>query len=158
MKPALILMAFISSIGLAQQARDENEVVLVGTTDPDMVAAIRQARSTLDEFLALASNPPTGTSHYKLKVMVKDGVQTEHFWVTPFRVVNGGFEGTLANEPKVVRNVRAGQALKFSRAEISDWGYAKNGRQVGSHTVCVLFKKMPQEQADYYRKNYGFDC
>ena len=57
-----------------------------------------------------------------------------------------------------MRTVRAGQTLKFSRAEISDWGYLKDGRQVGSYTVCVLFKKMPKDQADYYRRNHGFDC
>jgi len=41
----------------ADETRDESEVVLVGTTDPDMVAAIGQARATLDEFLAIAANP-----------------------------------------------------------------------------------------------------
>ena len=52
----------------------------------------------------------------------------------------------------------AGQELEFTRDEISDWGYTKNGRQVGSFTVCVLFKTISKEEADYYRENYGFDC
>ena len=143
---------------VAAQQRDESEVVLVDTTDPDMVTAIKQARTTLPDFLELAANPPPGTDGYKLKVMVIDGAKTEHFWVTPFKIVPDGFAGVIANEPKMVKNVKGGQIVHFDKSLISDWGYTKNGRQVGSFTVCVLFKKMPADQVEYYRKNHGFDC
>ena len=123
-----------------------------------MVAAIKQARTTLADFLKLAANPPTSTDGYRLKIMIIDGAKTEHFWVTPFKVLPVGFAGVLANDPKVVQNVKAGQLVHFDDSLISDWGYTKNGRQVGSFTVCALFKKMPPEQVEYYRKNHGFDC
>jgi uncharacterized protein YegJ (DUF2314 family) len=112
----------------------------------------------LSAAVALAASPSANTDGFKVKVMVRDGREVEHFWVTPFRVVGSGFEGVLANDPRVVRNVRAGQILAFSRGEISDWGYVRGGRRVGSFTVCALFGKMPKEQADYYRRNHGFDC
>ncbi|MER8994809.1 DUF2314 domain-containing protein [Mesorhizobium sp. M0074] len=57
-----------------------------------------------------------------------------------------------------MHNVVAGQEIEFTRDEISDWGYTKNGHQVGSFTVCVMLKKMSKEDADYLRDNYGFDC
>lgn len=153
----VVAAALWATLALAQK-RDESEVVFVGTTDPQMVAAIREAQATLDSFLALAANPPAGTEGFKLKVLVRDGSDTEHFWVVPFRPTASGFEGTLANDPRVVHNVKAGQLIRFTKEEISDWGYVRAGRQVGSFTVCVLFKKMPADQADYYRKNHGFDC
>lgn len=152
-----LLLALFSSITSAQQ-RDENETVLVGETDPDMVTAIKQARETLPGFLKLAAAPPSNTEGYKLKVMVTDGSKTEHFWVTPFKPLQNGFAGVLANEPKVVGNVKKDQAVRFDESLISDWGYIKDGRQVGSFTVCALFKKMPPAQSEYYRKNHGFDC
>lgn len=155
---ALAVAALLSLPASAEGKRDENEIVLVENDDADMAAAIRQARAKLDEFLAIAANPPAGAADFKLKVMIRDGEDTEHFWVMPFRPAGKGFKGTLANEPQVVSNVEAGEEIEFSRAQISDWGYTKDGRQVGSYTVCVLFKKMPPEQADYYRKNHGFDC
>jgi len=158
MRALLFLLAFLATLAFAQQKRDENEIVLVRESDPDMIAAIRKARETLDDFFAIEKQRPPNTSGFKLKVMVKDGADVEHFWVTPFRAVESGFQGILANEPRIVRNVRHGQAIGFSRAEISDWGYVREGRQVGSFTVCALFKKMPKEQADYYRKTHGFDC
>ena len=154
----LALSLVVIAGGASAQQRDENEIIMFGAQDKDMVAAIQKARSSLDTFLELARNPPPGVSGLKLKVMVKDSNGTEHFWVAPFKSTATGFEGTLANEPRIVKSVRHGQQLSFTRADISDWGYVKNGRQVGSFTVCVMLKQAPKEQADYYRKNHGFDC
>ncbi len=142
----------------AEERRDLNEVVRTPTDDPDMTAARRKARDGLDGFLKLAANPPPGTKNFKLKVAITDEHGTEHFWVRPFRQLPDGFEGELANEPKIVKSVRWGQQLRFTRDQISDWGYVRHGRQVGSFTVCALFNKMPKAQADYYRKHHGFDC
>lgn len=135
MRAAFLILMLSAAVALAQEKRDENEVVFASETDPDMVVAIRKARESLDGFLALAASPPANTDGFKVKVMVRDGREVEHFWVTPFRVVGSGFQGVLANAPRVVRNVRAGQILAFSRGEISDRG-----------------------QADYYRRSHGFDC
>lgn len=162
MRPSLPLFVLALSLlvaGAARgQTRDENEVLMFSAQDKEMVAAIRNARSSLDTFLELAQNPPPEVSSLRLKVMVTDPNGTEHFWVTRFKPTATGFEGILANEPRIVKSVTHGQLLSFKRADISDWGYIKNGRQVGSFTVCVMLKQAPQEQADYYRKNYGFDC
>lgn len=149
---------FLVSSSFSQEKRDESEVVPIDRGDPEMEAAIRQAQATLDTFLQLAAKPPPNAFEFKLKVMVQEGRETEHFWVYPFRRISSGFEGSIANDPKIVRSVTAGQTIKFTRSEISDWGYVKDGRQVGNYTVCLLFKRMPKDQADYYRKNHGFDC
>jgi uncharacterized protein YegJ (DUF2314 family) len=158
-QPLLVLALTLLVAGTAfGQKRDENEVLMISRQDRDMAAAIRNSRASLDTFLQLAQNPPPEVSGLKLKVMVTDPNGTEHFWVTPFKPTATGFEGTLANEPRIVKSVKHGQLLTFSRADISDWGYVKDGRQIGSFTICVMLKQAPKEQADYYRKNYGFDC
>ena len=154
----LSLMLALPPIPAGAQSQGDDKVVNVARDDPDMAAAIAQARASLDQFLALSDAPPAGTTDYKLKVAVKDGDTSEHFWIIPFHKTATGFAGTLANEPQAVHNVTAGQELEFTRDDISDWGYTRNGRQVGSITVCVLFKTISKEEADYYRENYGFDC
>lgn len=58
----------------------------------------------------------------------------------------------------MVKNVRHGQQISFVRSDISDWGYVRNGKQVGSFTVCAMMRHAPKEQSDYYRKTYGFEC
>ena len=112
----------------------------------------------MDEFLALTEAPPSGTDRFKLKVEVHDGDISEHFWVIPFRRTETGFVGILANEPVAVRNVVLGQNIEFTRDDISDWGYRRDGRQVGSFTVCVMFKRMSKEEADTMHEESGYDC
>jgi len=136
----------------------DDKTVIFAPGDPEMTAATARALASLDEFLALAEAPPLGTDRFKLKVKVRDGHVTEHFWVIPFRRTETGFVGLLANQPEEVRNVVLGQNIEFTRDDISDWGYTRDGRQVGSFTVCVMFKRMSKEEADYMRDKYGFDC
>lgn len=157
-----VLSLMLGLVPVAAEAESTGQggdkVIGVARDDPDMAAAIAQARASLDQFLTLSDAPPAGTADFKLKVEVRDGDATEHFWIIPFHRTETGFAETLANEPEAVHNVVAGQELEFTRNDVSDWGYTKNGRQVGSFTVCVLFKTMAKEDVDYYRENYGFDC
>ena len=154
-----LLLAFAPTQVRAQDTgKGGDRTVMIASDDADMAAAIAKARSSLNDFLALSDSPPPGTDKYKLKVMVVDGDATEHFWVIPFKRTATGFVGILANEPELVHNVVLGQNIEFTRDDISDWGYTKNGHQVGSFTVCVMFKKMSKEEADYVRAAYGFDC
>lgn len=159
-RAALCLLLALIPLHVQAQGTDnsDDKTVMVAPDDADMAAAIAKARSSLDDFLALSEAPPPGTDKFKLKVMVVDGNVTEHFWVIPFKRTANGFVGILANEPELVRNVVFGQNIEFTRDDISDWGYTKNGRQVGSFTVCVMFKQMSKEEADYMRAQYGFDC
>ncbi|WP_245468773.1 MULTISPECIES: DUF2314 domain-containing protein [unclassified Mesorhizobium] len=147
--------------GLAgAQATDpgDDKTVIFAKDDPEMAVATAKALASLDEFLALAEAPPSGTDRFKLKVEVLDGNVSEHFWVIPFRRTETGFVGILANQPEAVRNVVLGQNIEFTRDDVSDWGYRRDGRQVGSFTVCVMFKRMSQEEADYLRDKSGYDC
>ncbi|WP_296737230.1 DUF2314 domain-containing protein [Mesorhizobium sp.] len=157
---ALCLLLTLATQAAGAQATEpsNDHVIIVAPGDPEMTAATETALAGLDEFLALADTPPSGTSRFKLKVKVKDGNVTEHFWVVPFRRTDTGFVGILSNQPAEVHNVVLGQNIEFTRDDISDWGYTRDGRQVGSYTVCVMFKRMPKDEADYVRAKYGFDC
>jgi len=136
----------------------QDRAVYVASANQAMAAARAHAQKTLPDFLKLAAKPPAGTGDYKLKVAITDAHGVEHFWVTPFEAVGTRFRGVISNTPALVRSVEQGQTVDFDRSQISDWGYIRNGRQVGSFTVCVLFQEMSQEEADRYRRDYGFDC
>ena len=135
-----------------------DQVQHVSEQDKNMNLAIAQAKSTLDDFLAVSRKPPDGASNFKLKVMLSDENGVEHFWFIPFKEIKGGFSGVLANNPEVIQSVTAGQVYSFQRDQITDWGYELNGKQIGSFTVCALFKTMPKEEVIRYKKDYGFVC
>ncbi|WP_250889193.1 DUF2314 domain-containing protein [Mesorhizobium sp. dw_380] len=147
-----------ASAGAQGADPDDDKTLIFAPGDPEMAAATAQALAGLDEFLAMAAAPPSGTDRFKLKVKVRDGHVTEHFWVIPFRRTETGFVGILANQPEQVRTVVLGQNIEFTRDDISDWGYTRDGKQIGSFTVCVMFKRMSKEEADYMRDKYGYDC
>jgi uncharacterized protein YegJ (DUF2314 family) len=153
-----VLTVVVSLLAGCKGSGDDSKVLSAANGNPDMQAAIRQARATLDTFLVTAATPPPGAEGFRLKIALQEGDSTELFWVTPFRVTDDGFEGTLASEPTVLKMVKSGQHVRFTRAEVADWGYRKDGRQVGSHTMCAQFKTMPKAEADFYRNNSGFDC
>lgn len=157
-KVFIVLFIVLFSSSVHSEKRDENEIVWAHESDPTMKEAIKEARATLDSFLKRYKSNYPNVHDYKLKVMIQDENGTEHFWVQPFRPAKRGFEGILANEPKIVKNVEHGQLISFTKDMISDWGYVLNGKQYGSYTVCALFKSMPKEQVEYYRKNHGFQC
>lgn len=153
----LIAVAMLLALPYVAQAADTDPVVRLDGSDVEMNAAIARARSTLDDFLALSAHPPRGAHDFKLKVKFTDAHGVEHMWVTPFERHGHGFSGTLANEPDTVRNVRLWDEVRFERADITDWGYEMDGRQVGSFTVCVMFEHMRAEDVAAFRDR-GFDC
>jgi uncharacterized protein YegJ (DUF2314 family) len=156
-KFVILFVALMSPAALSQE-KSEDQIVNISSEDKEMNAAIRHARDTLDQFLEVLAKPPKGTSGFKVKVQVTDSGGVEHLWVTPFRQTWNGFEGTIANEPRLVHSVKYGQRYRFDRSAITDWGYELNGKQKGSFTICVLFKHMPADEVQTYRKDYGFEC
>ncbi|MER9348043.1 DUF2314 domain-containing protein [Mesorhizobium sp. M0227] len=159
-RTAMSLMLALAPGSACAQGADpgDDKTIMFTEDDPEMAAATAQALASLDEFLALSEAPSSDTDRFKLKVKVRDGNVSEHFWVIPFRRTETGFVGILANQPEQVRNVVLGQNIEFTRNDISDWGYMRAGHQVGSFTVCVMFNKMSKEEADTMRDQYGFDC
>ncbi|QDQ25504.1 DUF2314 domain-containing protein [Chitinimonas arctica] len=156
-KFVLAILLGIASLGAAADKIDD-QIVNVSAEDRDMNLAIGRARRTLDKFLALYREPPEGAINFKLKVMLSDDNGVEHFWFIPFKEIKGGFAGVLANDPSIVNSVTAGQVYAFKREQITDWGYELNGKQIGSFTVCVLFKTMPKEEVARYKQDHGFVC
>ena len=53
-------------LAAAQTAQNDDKVVSVASDDPDMTAAIEQARASLDEFLAISDTPPAETDDFRL--------------------------------------------------------------------------------------------
>lgn len=155
---SLIVLLALALTAFSASARDSNELVASERQNPHVSAAVRHAQAGLSDFLALAAKPPANTRDFKVQVMVEDINGIETFWITHFRPLDRGFIGEVANEPRIVKSVAWGQQLRFNREQITDWGYLNNDRQVGSFTVCALFKEMPAEQVEFYRRQHGFDC
>ncbi len=152
----LVLTLCLTANAEAQKIDDQTR--LISGQDRAMNAAIAEARKTLDEFLALAKNPPQGASGFRIKAMVSDETGIEHLWFAPFKEVTGGFAGVLVNEPTVIKSMKYGSVYGIRREQITDWGYVQDGKQKGSFTVCALFLTMDKATVERYKSDHGFEC
>ncbi len=160
MKLSIILylaLTFCTS-AFAEDEKIGDQTQFVSGQDEAMNAAISKAKKTLDEFLAIAKNPPPGASGFKIKAMVSDGSGIEHLWFAPFKEVKGGFAGVLVNEPTMIKSMKYGSVYGIRREQITDWGYVQDGKQIGSFTVCALFLRMDKATVERYKRDHGFVC
>lgn len=136
------------------ETQTKDRVIGVPPEDPEMKAAIAKARSTLPEFWRAVEAGNPNESDFALKVMIVDGTEVEHFWLTNVARSGTGYVGTINNDPNSVKSVTIGQRYEFREDEISDWLYFRNGKMVGNETLRPLLKRMPKELADKYRALY----
>jgi len=147
---------------LQDKLRDD-KTIWIPKGDPEMAAAMQQARSTLAEFLALADAPRPSTSLFSVKVGIPAKDIVEYFWIAPFTHQNGRFSGKINNTPEIADTVKLGDTITFEQDQIVDWMYVENGRLKGkrlkgNYTACVLLKREPREEAEAAILIYGMDC
>jgi uncharacterized protein YegJ (DUF2314 family) len=158
---AILVIATFSNSMSAQTISDKaarDDIVNVAKDDPIMLAAMRNARASLPDFLALAAAPPAKAGGFSVKVAVRDHGRVEYFWVGPFEHKGGQFSGRLDNRPRVVRNVTFGETISFAEADIVDWTYMNDGKMQGSYTTCAILKREPRVEAEAMMKQYGLTC
>jgi len=158
MKRVLLnLLLLLPSLALAQE-RIDDQVIMISEQDNAMNIAIQKAQSTLKDFFKVVENPTDGAEGFKLKVMVSDQDGVEHLWFSPFKKVEGGYVGVLVNEPNIISSMSYGKVYAFKENQITDWGYVDKGKQVGSFTVCALFKTMDKSVVKQFKNDHGFVC
>lgn len=138
----------------------ESPLVFMGDDDPAMKRAFDKARTTLDDFLKLATKAPANLDLFSVKVGISDGKNTEYFWIGDFRRRNDRFVGRIDNTPQMVRSVQEGQVYEFTRAQIVDWMYRDRpkSKMVGNFTLCAILSKESPAKAAAERKLYNLEC
>ncbi|WP_312014709.1 MULTISPECIES: DUF2314 domain-containing protein [unclassified Bradyrhizobium] len=118
--------------------------------DPEIIAAIAQARSTLPKFWASYDAPkPSETGHSLKARFPYPNNSGEHIWMAEVKKIgNGRYSGRFANAPVHLRGKRAGDLAEFREADISDWMFLRNGKIVGGETIRPMLKKMSKADAD----------
>jgi len=162
-----ILLSAIVAIGLASnpvtaqsptEKAERDQLAIVPDNDPTMAAAMRKARATLMDFLAIAGAPKPGMDTFAVKVAIREGNDAEYFWMSPFTNSNGRFSGVINNTPRMVHNVRMGQTITFSESDIVDWMYMDSGKMKGNYTACALLKSASPLEVEQFKKRFGSEC
>jgi uncharacterized protein YegJ (DUF2314 family) len=149
-------------------------VPLVRKGDPAMSAAFARAAATLDAFLAVWRRPPSGASGFAVKIGLADGKDAtgfvvvrpdseattfvEWFWCGELQGDGERFTARVHDEPESLRNVRYGQVVRFTRADIGDWMYWRDGKIVGNVTACPALAHATAQERRQMKDRYGIVC
>jgi uncharacterized protein YegJ (DUF2314 family) len=125
-------------------------------SDTLMNNAIKEARSTVDDFVKALRGEIPGTSSHSVKAAVKDGEKVEHFWLVDVKFDGQKFTGKIDNSPQTVKTVKEGESYDVVKGEISDWMYVKDGVAVGNRTLRAIFPIMKPEEVVEVKKSLGW--
>jgi uncharacterized protein YegJ (DUF2314 family) len=138
------------------RTKSPDRVIQVSEHDPKMNAAIEKARASVDTFIAALKAPKPGQTGFNVKKKFEDGRQVEHIWLDQVTYDGTNFEGIIANDPEMAKNVKVGQKATVAPAEVSDWMYIDHGKLVGGETVRVLLEGLSPAERDKFKKSVDF--
>lgn len=137
----VVVCAGAPSVAGAQQ---EDAPVVFSDNDPEMNAAIAEARARFPIFVDLAGRHPDGM--FFLKVAIPHANGHEHVWMALVDVTDEGFSGVIVNEVAYVA-YEPGDAYMAAPDQISDWMVqtppAQSGPIYGGYTLRVIEQRRP---------------
>ena len=151
----LIIICCIFSFANADFNR-KDDIVSVESSDNKMNRAIKKAQKTLPIFLKAYKNKNTKEYGFGVKVKITDSYGSEHFWTTDFKELKNGFSAKINNSPQTVKSVKYRELVKFSKSDITDWMFYKNGILQGGYTIKVMFKYMEKDDVESLKKDFGW--
>lgn len=154
----LLLSASAIAASRIEQRIRRDELAIDDGTGTHMVVALRKARETLPDFLALARAPQPGMSVFSVKVAVPTPQGNEYFWVGRFQFEGPRYSGRIGNTPRWAMWLKEGSTITFAESEIVDWMYLDGGKMKGNFTFCALMKNEPKKEATAMIRKFGIDC
>jgi uncharacterized protein YegJ (DUF2314 family) len=139
-----VIWALIRNSGITQKYDADKEVYTVSSEDVEMNLAIRTARSKVNTFIQRVKDRDLDL--YSVKVPIRDGKETEHFWLKDTKITDSGFWGVIDNDAEIVKNVKYGDSISVMKDSISDWLYIENGVMFGNFTLRAANKLFPDEK------------
>lgn len=135
---------------------DDRHMTYVAEDDVQVNAAMDEARKTLPYFWATKKVAAANTSDFDLKVGLPtpDGSK-EHIWVNNVERRGTEISGVLANNPADLGDLKFGQTVTFTKEQISDWAFMRDGKLYGHYTTRVMFSMMSKEEATYVKSLLG---
>ena len=122
--------------------------------DPEMAAAIADARGTINGFFGIMfgekdMSHPAGSLKVAFPVEHETMIR-EHIWVSNIQRSGCSFTARLANEPVAMDGYSLGSEVSFDSSMISDWGINAGEQLLGHYTTRVVISRLPETQRAQY--------
>ena len=123
-------------------------VIPITPDDPEMLAAVAEARERWPEFTHAFQNRAKGDPFF-VKAPVESKGITEHIWIEVKDLDAETVHGTLGNEPVNLEGLKLGSRVGVPIADIGDWSFSTGeGKIQGLFSVKVVEKRMQQSKEE----------
>ena len=102
-----------------------------------LCVAVAEAQRRLPEFVA-ALKQRSGERFSLLAGFKTWNNRVEQLWLDEVQLDDDGFSGVLADRPRAVVGIRIGQRLVVEAPQVTDWTFARDGREFGAFTQRPL--------------------
>ncbi len=154
----LLVLILITSCSTASNKNEQeysDNVIAVEGDDILMNSAIAKAKQTFKDFDTAYKNGHFDTSQFSIKVRFNTEIGGEHIWTYSITLQNGNYYGTVDEDAEATDKVKAGDRVKITIDNLSDWMYNDNGVLRGGYTIKVLRNRMtPSERAAFDSSYY----
>lgn len=115
--------------------------------DPQMDAAIAQARASITNFIALLQSPQTNLTLFAISARFVSHEKRieENIWITDLRYRGSFFEGAVETARSEM-GFALGEPVKIALSNVVDWMYVQNGRAIGCFTGRVMRSRMSEQE------------
>lgn len=119
-------------------------------SDPEMEAAFREARDTLDSFIQKIgmTHPDRTLVAVKVRFVLPDS-STQDIWVDQITYQNGSFHGVMGDDIPTLK-LSVDDKIKIDRKEIVDWMIVEDGKLIGGYTIRLAYERMTPAQKERF--------
>lgn len=115
-------------------------VIQISGEDPELKAAVEEARRRWPEFVNALSRREPGQNFGVKAPITREGL-TEYIWISVDKLEGDTIQGRIDNDPVNLGDLKSGDAISVSVDEVNDWVFS-NGEVInGMFTTKVLLKR-----------------
>lgn len=115
-------------------------VIEVSGDDPEMVAAVAEARRRWPEFIA-AFRQRLPEQNFAIKAPITRNRNTEFIWISVDQLDGDTIQGRIDNDPVSLGSLKAGDLVSVSAKDLNDWVFSHGETVTGLFTSKILLKK-----------------
>lgn len=124
--------------------------------DPQLDAAIQQARASLDRFFARITTPHANRTFVAVKVrFTPPGESSQDIWVDEVTYTDGILRGNVGDDIPALK-LEAGEKIKIDEEDILDWMIVEDGKLIGGFTIRLAVQRMSPEERERFLETLDY--
>ena len=151
----LVCMVVVGSSGCG--ADEVGPFTQVADDDPEIVAARREARDSIDRFYDALRRPASTQRRFAVQKAFDTDGEPEWLWVRQLTLDGDRLNGVVDTEPTRATQFARGTAVTIDRADVDDWMYLDGTALVGAYTIRVSLARQTAAQREAFEIAWGVD-